>query len=150
MARFKATAEDKAKAKARRDKLRAMVREIAALSAEERAALAARMVGVATVDGRVLSVKNQCLLALQCPGATIVGGFQQWRAHGRTVKRGEHGAMIWVPTFRKRSDSADPGDGSAAVGEDVGFIIGTVFDVGQTEPMEESAEESPALETVAA
>ena len=93
------TAAQKEAAKARREKFRVIVQTIAKLSDEERIALS-RRVSIVTVEGRGLSVHNQCLLASQCPTATVVGGFRQWQQAGRTVKRGEHGHMIWVPTHK--------------------------------------------------
>src|SRR6266446_4874150 len=60
---------------ARRAQLREVAQRVAKMSEDERAALAAR-VSVTTIEGRGLSLHNQCLLALQIPAATIVGCFR--------------------------------------------------------------------------
>lgn len=98
-------------------------RKIAAMSEEQRNTLAATM-PVVTVAGHALSVRNACMIAMQIPSATIVGGFRQWFAAGRCVKKGEHGFSILVPASKK-----DPETGEAGK---LFFVSGTVFDVSQT------------------
>jgi hypothetical protein len=67
----------------------------------------------------------------------LVGGFQQWKAHGRSVRKGAHGLMIWIPTKGKdEPDKPTPEDAEGAVRRS-GFVMGTVFDVSQTEPTNE-------------
>jgi hypothetical protein len=90
-----------------------------------------------TVEGRALSVFNSCLVLTQLPGASMVGGFLQWKAHGRSVRKGAVGLMIWIPT-KGKADAPKAGDDNT--GEPVttglrraGFVMGTVFDVSQTE-----------------
>lgn len=123
---------------ARRLKFSGLAKQIADMTDDERAALAARMAGAITIEGRSLSAGNACLIAFQDPNATILGGFQQWRQHGRTVRKGEHGIMIWAPT-RRREEPAPVGAAAglepAAVesGDRPGFIMVTVFDVAQTD-----------------
>jgi hypothetical protein len=67
----------------------------------------------------------------------MVGGFQHWKAHGRSVKKGEHSLMIWDPTGGKEEleELKEATDESKA--KRAGFIMGTVFDVSQTEPCNE-------------
>jgi hypothetical protein len=116
---------------ARRAQFRELAQRLAALSDDQRAALAERML-VHTVEGRPLSLHNVCLLAMQQPRATLVGGFNQWRAQGRTVRKGEHGLMIWAPTKATIEPTATPvetGDGA----DPLKFITVTVFDVSQTD-----------------
>lgn len=115
---------------------------------------AANKLGLVTCEGHSLSVGNQLLIALQLPGASVLGGFRHWLKHGRCVKKGEHGAMIWVPCGGRRNDQ--PLDGSAsnsavadvqpAGDSDSRFIVGTVFDIGQTAELDanDTAEESEA------
>jgi hypothetical protein len=95
---------------------------------------------------------NMMLIMLQRPDATIVAGFETWKSMGRHVKKGEHGMDIFVPMFagcrRKKAAAAEeaafgeeettddePDEGST--GEEgktlVGFKIGHVFDVSQTD-----------------
>ena len=85
---------------------------------------------VVTVDGRHLSGNNVMLILLQMPGATVVGGFNQWKQSGRQVKKGSSGLSIWVPTSKKTEDGE----------ETKYFIAGSVFDVSQTEPIMETVE----------
>ena len=115
----------------RRNKAREIARRVAKMSDDERAALAARSL-VTTIEGRTLSLHNQCLMALQRPGATLVGGFRQWLKHGRAVRKGEHGAVIWVPIGNKRADA----NGDTETTERTGFILASVFDVSQTQELE--------------
>ena len=72
------TEEQKAKTEERRAKFRVIMKQIAGMSETERTELASR-ISTVTVEGRQLSVHNMCLLASQCPTATIVGGFNQWK-----------------------------------------------------------------------
>ena len=139
MRRHQPTAEQKAAATARRERFTELANDIARMSDAERAALVARVGAIVTCEGRALSVHNSCLVLTQLPAASMVGGFRQWLAHGRSVRKGEHGLMIWVPTSRK--DDAPPPDGppagegeAAGASKRAGFVMGTVFDVTQTEP----------------
>lgn len=139
MRRHHPTAEQKAKAAQRRERFTELANDIARMSDDERAALVARVGAIVTCEGRALSVHNSCLVLTQLPAASMVGGFRQWMAHGRSVRKGEHGLMIWVPTSRKAdaapTDSPPAGEGEAAgAGKRAGFVMGTVFDVTQTEP----------------
>lgn len=113
---------------ARREKFKAITKTVAALTDDQRGELARTMGAVQTCEGRSLSVKNTCLLAYQFPHATLVGGFRQWLRQGRCVKKGEHGASIWIPLNVK---SETEGEGS-----DVRFGSAVVFDVSQTNEIE--------------
>lgn len=89
---------------------------------------------VATVEGRKLSLNNTILVYHQSMSETIpsiVGGFRQWQAAGRYVRKGEHGMLIWFPIGKKNED----GDIDAAER----FYTTTVFDISQTEPQEKVA-----------
>ena len=135
------TEAQKQAAKARREKFRGIVKAIAGMPESDRTELS-RKILAANVDGHVFSLCNQMLLAMQCPSATIVGGFRQWREQGRTVRRGEHGHMIWVPLTYGEKNGDDTPQPSEIDGEEkktgVRFLIGTVFDVSQTEALGES------------
>jgi hypothetical protein len=145
MRRHQPTPEQKAKAAERRARFTELAKQIAALTDDERAALVARVGAVVTCEGRALSVHNSCLILTQLPTASMVGGFRQWQAHGRSVRKGEHGLMIWVPTSRKDDATPAAAEGQAAAGageaegagKRAGFVMGTVFDVTQTEPTAE-------------
>ena len=131
-----ATQEQKDKAAERRAKMRELARSVSAMTPDERNSLAARM-PVATIEGRTLSPFNCCFVTLQMSGATIVGGFRQWRTAGRAVRKGERGLSLWVPL--KRETSEDNGEA-----DDVRFMLGTVFDVSQTEEVEGGLEQEAA------
>ncbi|HEV7928117.1 MAG TPA: ArdC family protein [Verrucomicrobiae bacterium] len=149
------TPEQRAASKERHAKFKQLWKDVAAMPLEERQRLCARL-GIVNPDGRILSIGNMCLVGVQMPSATVVGGFRQWIKHGRCVKKGEHGAMIWVP-LRKRDtaggasaqESLDESEESPEVdGKKKGgrprFIIGTVFDISQTQ---ERIEAAPVPET---
>lgn len=127
----------------RRAKFRGLCKQIANMGETERLILAAKMPGVVTCEGHALSLHNCCLLALQCPSATIVGGFKQWQRQGRAVTKGEHGHMIWVPTgapkLGERSEPAalvEPGANGSSEPSEHHFIMATIFDVSQTHEIE--------------
>lgn len=115
---------------ARRERFKALATQLAALSDAERTHLIETVPFLATVEGRALSIGNMCLVACQCPTATLVGGFQQWRQHGRQVRKGEHGLMVWAPTRRANGEGPTPADLDS---DRPRFIMVTVFDVMQTE-----------------
>ena len=97
----------------------------------ERITLANKL-GLRTVGaGHELSLRNQCLVSMQRPTATLVGGFRQWISQGRAVRKGEHGCMIWVPIGAPKLNGET--QEQTAIAEDVHFTIGTVFDISQTE-----------------
>jgi hypothetical protein len=134
------TPEQTAARDARKAKFRALWRQVAAMPELERVQISNRL-GVHTADGHALSLCNQILVGLQLPAASVVGGFRQWLAHGRAVAKGEHGAMIWVPTGGRHNDvPLDGGTSNSAIVDcqpegpaDTRFLIGTVFDISQTQ-----------------
>lgn len=120
---------------ARREEKRAAVRQIAArikaMSEADRINFACKY-GLRTIEARELSPFNQCLVLFQNPDASCVGGFRQWIKNGRAVRKGERGLSIWVPTGRK-SENPETGDTET---DKVGFVLGTVFDIAQTDEIE--------------
>jgi len=130
-----ATAEQKAKAAEKRSNMRTLAARISKMSDSERAELSARLPGVVNIEGRLLSMHNQFMLAFQLPAATVVGGFQQWKKAGRSVMKGQHGACIWFPLGDSKRDGTKD---TAGAGDDdekssQRFGLATVFDVTQTE-----------------
>lgn len=115
---------------AKRLRMKELAKKIAAMPEELRQELAARS-PVGTIEGRQLSLKNQLLVALQMPQATIVGGFRQWIKAGRCVRKGEHGASIWIPLGRKTEAGEIEMEDSRA------FMLATVFDCSQTKSIDE-------------
>ena len=86
------------------------------------------------------SFGNILLILLQCPGASQVAGYGDWKKNfGRQVKRGERGITILAPCpYRRREEVEETApDGSTATTiqlvRRVGFRTVTVFDVSQTE-----------------
>lgn len=120
----------------RKSKMRAIAAQISKMTPEQRAEFAARMPAIVTIEGRALSVFNCCLLATQCPTCTVVGGFRQWIKSGRAVRKGEHGYAIWVPMGPRKQD----GDAATDQSDETRFILGTVFDVSQTDEIATAAE----------
>jgi antirestriction protein ArdC len=80
------------------------------------------------------SLRNTLLIAIQCPHATHIAGFQSWLALGRCVRKGEKAIRILAPVrYRRReNDQTDPDDAEAQL---VGFKLAAVFDVSRTEPL---------------
>ena len=101
---------------------------------EEQRQVVADKFGIVTVEGHLLTAHNQCLLVAQSQiNFTIVGGFQQWKKAGRSVRKGEHGFLILVP-----SKSTQDQNSKALCDDDVRFFSATVFDISQTEVMQKS------------
>lgn len=120
-------------AQARKEHLRYLCKQISKMSDAQRAEMAARMAGVVTVEGRALSVFNTCMIYNQCETATMVGGYRQWRANGRQVRKGEHGLAIWIPVRAKKSDEDAEKSPKSDEDDRPDFILGTVFDISQTD-----------------
>jgi hypothetical protein len=123
------TPEQKQKAIERREKFRALVRQVAQMSDSDREAMIMRVGAVVTCEGRELSPTNTMLCLMQCPGVSMVGGFKQWLRQGRAVSKGQHGIAIWIPCAGKKSDEGE-------VETETYFTMGTVFDISQTQEIE--------------
>lgn len=106
---------------------RELAAKIAKLSDAERMEVSARLGTVATIDGRTLSLKNSIMVKTMFGAATIVGGFNQWKAVGRTVKEGSKAVRIFAPTPHTVKED----DGSTT--SSMRFRLVPVFDVSQTE-----------------
>ena len=141
----KPTEAQRAIAKEKRERIRAMVQKISKLTPEERAQLTPYGL-TANLTGHVLSNTNQCLLAFQGCQDNIVAGFQQWRKAGRIVKKGSTGFAIWVPIGAPKQDNEgpDPRDG-----KDIYFTTGTVFGISQTVELNQEEKEEPGEEAAA-
>ena len=149
MRRRELTEKQKRASAERKEKLRALVKKLGAMPEAERNALAAQCAGVMTCEGHSLSLHNQCMVAMQSPFATVIGGFNQWRKTGRTVTSGQHGFVIWAPVRESENPRVDtdlqpPSNGDAT---DVSkarrrFILVTMFDVSQTAELGASESEA--------
>lgn len=87
------------------------------------------------------SLNNQLLIALQRPGATHVAGFRAWLKLNRCVRKGERGIRIFAPMTIRDKDAAgdvalDPATGEPATR--TLFKLAAVFDVSQTEPLQDT------------
>lgn len=134
------TAEQKAKSELRKANFRAIAKKLAEMSDDARMELSAQIGIIPTVEGKGLSDCNSCLLAMQNPAVTMVGGFRQWINAGRAVRKGERGLAIWVPCGGTKSDESPTADDmSEGKGSKPRFMIGTVFDVSQTDAIEAPA-----------
>ena len=77
------------------------------------------------------SLGNTILIAMQMPTATHVASFRSWkRDFNRHVRKGERGIEILVPML-VREHNEDDADGERR--RLVGFRVGHVFDVSQTD-----------------
>lgn len=101
------------------------------------------------------SFGNVLLIAIQCPGASQVAGFHDWRKKfGRSVKKGEKGITILAPCpYRKWEEVTTLGpNGDTVISEQLverrAYRTVTVFDVSQTEGKELPAITSELTGTV--
>ena len=124
------TAEQKQATAERRDRFKALVKKVAAMTPDERKKLVEATPGIMTVERHTLSPVNSILIMMQNPEATIVGGFNQWIKNGRTVRKGEHGSSIWIPLNKA-------GAGTNEQPDELHFGSGTVFDITQTRELQE-------------
>ena len=132
------TESERAARDQRREAFRSLASKVAAMPEAERAELSQRL-PLVTVEGHALSCFNACLVAMQRPTASIVGGFAQWIKAGRVVRKGEHGLALWVPLKPGKREDDRHGDTPGAGAKRMGFIMGTVFDVSQTDELERAS-----------
>lgn len=163
------TEEQKAKAQERRERFKALWKTISDMTDEQRQAIADKY-GFVSCEGHSYSPNNHMLIAMQCPTASVLGGFRQWIKQGRAVRKGEHGIMIWVKSGERKGEApqAQAEEPSAVEAHDIlsdapvtpgkpngkrrsGFIVGTVFDISQTAEIGgQETENKQELESVAA
>lgn len=131
------TPEQIAKRDERRAKFRTLVKTIADMSPTERTQAMAKVGSILTADGGMIGgFTNTMLLYMQLGSPSIVGGFRQWLKHGRAVRKGEHGAMIWVPIGGAKPETILADAKPGALPDEQHFITATVFDISQTEEVE--------------
>ena len=100
---------------------------VKAMSEEERLAMVQRYCAIITVNAHPLTIKNTCLVLFQNPKSTIVGGFKQWLAAGRCVRKGEKSISICYPCRSKKVNAEGEEEESQY------FNFGNVFDISQTD-----------------
>lgn len=93
------------------------------------------------------SFGNVMLILSQCPDATRVAGFGQWREQGRQVRKGERSIKILAPmTFRKDdADDAETTDDGKQRTRTI-FRPVSVFDISQTDPVDADGNVIPEAE----
>ncbi|MDW8810998.1 ArdC-like ssDNA-binding domain-containing protein [Streptomyces scabiei] len=92
------------------------------------------------------SANNMLLILAQCPHATQVRSFKQWKENGRSVRKGEKGLRIFAPmTVKKKDETGAPDlDDNGQEKKRTLFKTVAVFDISQTDPIEgEPAPEEP-------
>lgn len=72
------------------------------------------------------SFSNVYLIWLQCSFASYVAGYQQWKALGRQVRKGETSIAITAPITKKREGEENSYDL-------LGYKTASVFDISQTD-----------------
>jgi len=88
------------------------------------------------------SFNNIMLILSQRPEATRVAGFRAWKGHGRSVKKGEKGIMIFAPMrIKPKEGEMNRLRGDGDVDGLLLFRVVHVFDLSQTEgePLPEPA-----------
>jgi hypothetical protein len=80
-----------------------------------------------------LSLNNQLLVALSCPGATFVAGFRAWLKLGYCVRKGEKAIRIVapMPIKQRETETADGDDETQVLFKGV-----SVFDRSQVGPID--------------
>jgi antirestriction protein ArdC len=78
------------------------------------------------------SANNLWMIRMQKPDATIVKGYNAWQRAGRQVRRGEHGLVIFKPVMARTTEKQEDGT-EKKTSKLVGFKLGQVFDVSQTD-----------------
>jgi len=131
MKRRELTAEQTEQAAERRERFRELARAVSAMTPEQRVEIVNGS-DLRTIEGHPLSLHNTCLILSQCPAASLVGGFRQWKAVGRAVRKGEAGLMIWIPGRTPEDPHRQDGE-TAGRDDKQRFFHGTVFDVSQTD-----------------
>ena len=118
-----------------RERMKEIAAQVASMSEEQRAAIAARM-PVLTIEQHQITARNTCLIAAQTDApVTIIGGFRQWLAHGRAVRKGEKAVYILRPVQRKGEADAIEAEGDEGGGGRMFFVPVPVFDVSQTDAL---------------
>lgn len=126
------------------EQMKTLAAQVAKMTDDQRAEIAGRF-PVVTIEQHVISPRNTCLVTLQAERpVTIIGGFRQWIAHGRAVRKGEKALYILRPCPKgsKATAGAAPGEATEGADQDVPgvfFKAIPVFDVTQTDALEEVA-----------
>ncbi|WP_051854039.1 ArdC-like ssDNA-binding domain-containing protein [Streptomyces sp. NRRL S-146] len=125
----------KAEVQGLQEQLTAAVVEFA--SSEGWAALLKKMAQRSRIM-RKYSFRNSALIFAQCPHATDVRGYNEWKGRGRQVRKGERGIRILAPnTVTPRDENGEPQKDEHGNEKRITiFKPISVFDVSQTERAE--------------
>lgn len=85
------------------------------------------------------SINNTVLIWMQRPSARYTMGFRTWLKHGRRVRKGERGLVVFAPIVHRPTKAeigagADPDDKTVA-----GYKTAVTFDYEQTEAVTDDA-----------
>lgn len=91
------------------------------------------------------SYHNKILIFLQNPEAKHVASYRNWKKKGRQVRKGERGILVLVPVFRRGENpmskkNKEAEDEDKVTGTPIGFKVGSVFDISQTDAVSEEGE----------
>ncbi|MFE5866991.1 ArdC-like ssDNA-binding domain-containing protein [Streptomyces virginiae] len=93
------------------------------------------------------SANNMLRILAQCPHATQVRSFKQWKEHGRSVRKGEKALRIFAPMpITQKDENGRPVlDATGHEKTWMKYKTVPVFDISQTDPVEEKpATEEPS------
>ena len=131
----------------KKEKIIRIRKTLSEMTEEQRQAIADKF-GIVTVEGHLLTAHNQCFLVAQSEiNFSIVGGYKQWQKAGRSVRKGEHGFYIFVPSKSKEESLVSPNGGEnaaeASSDDDTPFFFtAVVFNISQTELITEQVLEN--------
>jgi hypothetical protein len=115
-----------------KDRRKEAVRRMAELTEAEREVLTGGEVRRIN-GGEPYSVRNQMLILMQLPTATVCGGFWDWQKVGRSVRKGESALAISGPPLQPRRGTDEVEEDDDRHG---GFCPAVAtFDISQTEPV---------------
>ena len=94
-------------------------------------------IAMLTASIRGYSDRNAALIAMQCPYATEVRGFNAWHDYGRKVRRGEKAIRVLAPAGHSGGDTVTEQGEPVKGGEPERrfFRYAPVFDISQTDPL---------------
>ncbi|RJQ57883.1 MAG: DUF1738 domain-containing protein [Stygiobacter sp.] len=122
--------------KEKKEKIIRIRKTLSEMTEKQRQAIADKF-GIVTVEGHSLTAHNQCFLVTQSElNFSIVGGYKQWQKAGRSVRKGEHGFYIFVPS--KTKEESENSAEVSADDETPFFFTAVVFDISQTEAIAKS------------
>jgi hypothetical protein len=134
-------AKKKSKFQEQKEKVTSMVKTLEKMTDEQKEQLLKQFPILRVSTQTPYSHYNTLLLIKQMQDRksvyTLVGGYNDWKKHGRQVKEGEVGNGIFKPIPSKYKKKMK--DGSEKT-ELLGCFLAPVWDITQTDPLEEVTE----------